>query len=117
MNSNSKKGSNNSISILSNEKSLKLNKIINDSLNSFNKKFNTINNQLQTLQKEYNNQLNLIQKIINEDDNKIKFQYKKATTINDKNPYWELYQDKENENIGKKRHKNPISFYLNHIEK
>lgn len=110
MNSNSKKGSNNSISILSNEKSLKLNKIINDSLNSFNKKFNTINNQLQTLQKEYNNQLNLIQKIINEDDNKIKFQYKKATTINDKNPYWELYQDKENENIGKKRHKSPISF-------
>ena len=68
MNSISKKQSNNSILILSNEKDLKLNKIINDSLNSFNKKFNTLNNQLQTLQKEYNNQLNQIQKIINEDD-------------------------------------------------
>ena len=65
MNSISKKQSNNSILILSNEKDLKLNKIINDSLNSFNKKFNSLNNQLQTLQKEYNNQ---IQKIINEDD-------------------------------------------------
>ena len=65
MNSISKKQLNNSILILSNEKDLKLNKIINDSLNSFNKKFNSLNNQLQTLQKEYNNQ---IQKIINEDD-------------------------------------------------
>ena len=65
MNSISKKPSNNSILILSNKKDSKLNKIINDSLNSFNKKFNSLNNQLQTLQKEYNNQ---IQKIINEDD-------------------------------------------------
>ena len=65
MNSISKKQSNDSILILSNDKDLKLNKIINNSLNSFNKKFNSLNNQLQTLQKQYNNQ---IQKIINEDD-------------------------------------------------
>ena len=109
--SSSNKQTNNSIS-LSNEKTLKLNKIINDSLNSFNSKFNTINNKLQTLQKDYINQMNLIQKIISEDDNNKKkiIPYKKATTINDKNPYWELYQNKGNENIEKKRHKSVNCF-------
>ena len=106
MNSSSNKQSNNSISI-SHEKASKLNRIINDSLNSFNSKFNTINNKLQTLQKDYINQMNLIQQIMNEDDNNKKFQYKKATTIDEKNPYWEIYQDKGNEKEEKKRHKSP----------
>ena len=107
MNSSSNKQSNNSISI-SHEKASKLNRIINDSLNSFNSKFNTINNKLQALQKDYINQINLIQKIINEDDNNNKkIQYKKATTINEKNPYWELYQDIGSGKEEKKRHKSP----------
>ena len=107
MNSSSNKQLNNSISI-SHEKASKLNRIINDSLNSFNSKFNTINNKLQALQKDYINQINLIQKIMNEDDNNNKkIQYKKATTINEKNPYWELYQYIGSGKEEKKRHKSP----------
>ena len=45
-----------------------------------------------------------------------KFQYKKATIINDKNPYWKLYQDKEDGKKEKKNIKVQFLFYLNHIE-
>ncbi len=97
-----------------NEKNSKLNQLINETINSFNKRFSELNNEIIKIKQDFNSQMIYFQNIIN-DENQKKYPYKKSPTIQDKKPKWDI----GNPNIEKgdsKRHKSPPSCEVKNLK-
>ena len=98
----------------SNEKNSKLNQLINETINSFNKRFSELNDEIIKIKQDFNSQMIYFQNIIN-DENQKKYPYKKSPTIQDKKPKWDI-GNTNIEKVDSKRHKSPPSCEVKNLK-